>query len=119
MSKLQSVNEPIPGLAKDALERLLPEAGLDHRIALRRAGLGSRGHQRFVAIADWRGGQIAREVKALACSASLWAGRCDPTTNNWEHAIVSCAVRCPDPIVYVKGNWLARRLAAECSRIEL
>jgi Uncharacterized protein conserved in bacteria (DUF2252) len=119
MSKLQDVNEPIPEPAKDALERLLPEAGLYHRIALRTAGLGSRGHQRFVAIADWRGGKIAREVKALAFPASVWAARTEPVTNNWYQEIVSCAVRCPDPFVRVSGNWLARRLAPDCSRIEL
>ena len=119
MSKLQSVTEPIPELAKDALEMLLPEAGLDHRIASRTAGLGSRGHQRFVAIADWRGGQIAREVKALAFPASVWAERCEPTANSWYQAIVGGAVRCPDPIVCARENWLARRLAPDCSRIEL
>ncbi len=119
ISNLQSVSEPIPETAKDALESLLPEPGLGHRIVLREAGLGSRGHQRFVAIADWHGGQIAREAKALTLPAPVWAGLCEPTTNNWYQAILSCAVRCPDPFVCVKGDWLARRLAPDCSSIEL
>ena len=40
-----------------------------HRIA----GLGSLGRLRFVALADWHGGSVAREAKELTTSAWLWA----------------------------------------------
>ena len=43
------------------------------RIAQRIAGLGSLGRERYVAIADWRRGKIAREAKALVTSAYAWA----------------------------------------------
>src|SRR2546429_4830006 len=46
-----------------ALETLLPAKGLAYQLKNRRAGLGSLGRPRFVAIADWRGGPIAREAK--------------------------------------------------------
>ena len=29
------------------------------------------------------------------------------------------AVRCPDPFVRIRGRWILRRLAPDCSRIEL
>jgi hypothetical protein len=56
-----------------ALERLLPKDGLRYRLLHRTAGLGSLGRQRWAAIAEWRGGLIAREVKAIAPSAWVWA----------------------------------------------
>src|SRR6185503_7911742 len=43
------------------------------RFCHRSAGLGSLGRPRFVAIADWHGSRVAREVKALLPSAAAWA----------------------------------------------
>jgi hypothetical protein len=34
--------------------------------------MGSLGQQRFVAIASWEGGHIAREAKATLPSACVW-----------------------------------------------
>lgn len=34
-------------------------------------------------------------------------------------AIVSRAVRCPDPFVRLRGRWIVRRLSPHCCRIEL
>src|SRR5204863_1793087 len=59
-----------PASAKKAIEKLLPANDLSYRIMHRIAGLGSLGRQRYVAIAEYRGGKIAREAKALAPSAS-------------------------------------------------
>jgi uncharacterized protein (DUF2252 family) len=58
-----------PAGARKAIEGMMPEKGLDWHIVHRVAGLGSLGRERYVAIADWRGGSIAREAKALAPSA--------------------------------------------------
>src|SRR5579871_6233187 len=55
--------------ARDALELLLPEPHPAYRVVHRLAGLGSLGRQRWVALAEWQGGQIAREAKALLPSA--------------------------------------------------
>ena len=72
LDKLPVVTEkPAPEVIA-ALERWLPEKGLPYKLVHRIAGLGSLGRQRFVAMADWRGGLIAREAKALAISAYLW-----------------------------------------------
>ena len=35
------------------------------------------------------------------------------------NSMLSRAVRCPDPFVHVRGHWVVRRLAPDCSRIEL
>jgi hypothetical protein len=88
------------------------------RYVARRAGLGSLGHPRIVAVAEHAGGHIAREAKALVGSAAGWA--LDPAAPPAIHysAIVSSAVRCPDPFLEVRKKWVVRRLAPDCSRIE-
>ena len=53
--------------------RAMPAGDSPIRFARRVAGMGSLGRPRFVGIADWRGGCVAREAKATAPSAWLWA----------------------------------------------
>ncbi len=97
----------------------MPGRELKYRVCTRTAGLGSLGHMRLVAIANYHGGQIAREAKALAPSAVYWASRSkSPGDINYQ-AIITQAVRCPDPFVKLRGHWVVRRLAPYCSRIEL
>jgi hypothetical protein len=109
---------PVPAKMMMMLKQAMPERGLPFRVAHRRAGLGSRGRERFTAIADWRGGKIAREAKALLPSACAWAGG---LSNNgiYYSRIVSNAVRMPDPFLMVNDGWVLRRLSPYCSRIEL
>jgi uncharacterized protein (DUF2252 family) len=73
MDALPTVKGSVPVSAIDALEHLMPARDLLYRLARRVAGLGSLGHARYVAIADWHGGRIAREAKALVSSACYWA----------------------------------------------
>jgi Uncharacterized protein conserved in bacteria (DUF2252) len=119
MDALPTLREAIPVSALEALEHMMPVHGLDYRVAERTAGLGSLGHQRFVAIADWHGGQIAREAKALVSSACYWAKDHNGPPEILYQTIISRAVRCPDPFVQLRGRWIVRRLAPHCSRIEL
>ena len=136
LESLPTVKTPVPGPVLAALRRALPERDLAARIVHRVAGLGSLGRRRFVALAVWRGGRVAREAKALAPSAcALVAGATgiSPTailrramwglsgTGGKIHyaAILRHGVRCPDPCVRVEGPWLIRRLAPDCSRISL
>jgi hypothetical protein len=109
---------PVPAKMMLMLKQAMPERGLPFRVAHRRAGLGSRGRERFTAIADWRGGKIAREAKALLPSACAWARG---LSNNeiYYSRIVSNAVRMPDPFLMVNDGWVLRRLSPYCSRIEL
>jgi hypothetical protein len=118
MDRLPSVSGEIPESAHEALEHLLPEAGLEYRLAHRVAGMGSLGRVRIVAIAQWKGAQVAREAKALASSALHWADPRAPREILYG-AILGRAVRCLDPYVQLRGHWIVRRLSPHCSRIEL
>lgn len=109
----------VPEGATKSLARAMPESGLDWRLLRRRAGLGSLGRERYVAVATWRGGLIAREAKALAPSAASWAEKHPGSAPVLYQDVLDRAVRCPDPFVRVQKKWIVRRLAPDCSRIEL
>lgn len=119
MQTLPLVKGEIPQSGQQVLQQLMPDPRLSYRIRRRVAGVGSLGRPRYVALAEWQGGAIAREAKMLAPSACLWAqdGRGDATILYEE--IVNHAIRCRDPFVRVLGNWLVRRLSPYCSKIEL
>jgi hypothetical protein len=109
----------VPPMARKALAKGMPEQGLDTRLSHRVAGLGSLGRQRFTALAEWRGGLVAREAKALAPSACAWAEGRKETRGIFYQEMLDRAVRCADPSTGVRGSWVIRRLAPDCSRIEL
>ena len=120
LGSLPSWKGPVPKGACKAIERLLPERGVEYRIVHRIAGLGSLGRERYVGIALYRGGRIAREAKALAPSACVWAGSAEHGSRDiYYQEILDRAVRAVDPFVRLKGRWIARRLAPDCSRVEL
>jgi hypothetical protein len=118
MDALPTLRKAIPKSARRALERLMPEKELDYRVAHRQAGLGSLGRERYVAFAEYHGGKIAREAKALAPSACAWAGKKASKRIRYGE-ILSTAIRCRDPFVHQEGRWIVRRLAPDCSRVEL
>jgi hypothetical protein len=119
MDRLPTVKGEIPESAREAIEHLLPAAGLRYRLARRRAGMGSLGRVRLVAIAEWKGGRVAREAKALLGSALHWLYPERAPAEILYAAILRRAVRCPDPYVQMRGHWIVRRLSPHCSRIEL
>jgi hypothetical protein len=139
LESLPTVRTRVPADARRALEQALPEPGLQPRIVHRIAGLGSLGRERFVALTMWRGGRVAREAKALAPSACAFAGRGGPHRGDYAEImrravrwrataqgrrlyyedLLRLGIRCPDPCVKLRGNWLVRRLAPDCSRIPL
>src|SRR5436190_2024600 len=55
MRTLPDHTQKPPAETAAALELLLPQTGLPYRIKKRRAGLGSLGRQRLVALAEWQG----------------------------------------------------------------
>jgi hypothetical protein len=95
------------------LEDALPERGLAPRVCRRVAGMGSLGRPRFVAVAEWRGGRVAREAKALAPTAWVWARGRDEALRGPPPPMSA------DPKVQRTGRWIVRRLAPHCTRIEL
>jgi hypothetical protein len=119
MDALPTLRSEAPVSAIDALEHLMPTPGIPYRLVPRVAGLGSLGHARYVALADWHGGRIAREAKALVPSSNCWAEEHDGPAEILYQTIINRAVRCPDHLVQLRGRWIVRRLAPDCSRIEL
>jgi uncharacterized protein (DUF2252 family) len=119
MDSLPKIRGEISASAQEALEQLMPERGLTYRTVRRVAGLGSLGHIRVVAIALCHGARVAREAKALVPSSVYWANGDPRPSEILYHAIISRAVRCPDPFVQLRGHWIVRRLSPHCSRIEL
>ena len=119
MAALPPVQGAVPQEVREALDQAMPEAGLSYPLRRRVSGLGSLGRPRFVALAHWRGGKIAREAKTLLPSACLWARGGHGTKKILYQSLMDQAVRCRDPFVRVEGSWLLRRLSPYCSRIEL
>jgi Uncharacterized protein conserved in bacteria (DUF2252) len=119
LDKLPAVHHDLPRDAKRVLQKTLPAPGLDYKVVRRAAGLGSLGQQRFVAIAKWEGGLIAREAKAMLPSACVWLngreGRCQ---SHYPRAI-SAAIRAHDPFQKMVGTWLIRRLSPDSNPIEI
>jgi hypothetical protein len=113
----------VPSSALRALDRMMPRMSpadkLTYRVVHRVAGLGSLGRERYVAVADYRGGKIAREAKALAPSACVWTASGNASNRIRYQQVLDQSVRAPDPFVRLKGRWIVRRLAPDCSRVEL
>jgi hypothetical protein len=97
----------------------LPREAKTQRFVKRRKGAGSLGRPRFLAIADWNGGQIVREAKALVPSAWEWAGG---TASGKPPPIVKLAFgsfRAPDPSLTVRDLYLIRRVASDSHKLDL
>jgi hypothetical protein len=104
-----------------ALKALLPPKQTILRIERRRAGQGSLGRPRFVLFAESSGSLLAREAKALAPSAMTFAKAHQLAAKSkiYYKRILKGSIRCGDPFLAVDGNWVIRRLAPDCSRIDL
>jgi hypothetical protein len=119
MDRLPKLTGPVPPQAKAALFSLLPQPRRPCDLRCRISGLGSLGHPRFVVLTDRLGARVARETKALRLSSWAWAQGHEGRHGILYRRLLDRAVRCPDPLVRVQGNWLVRRLSSSCSRIEL
>jgi hypothetical protein len=118
-AKLARVSR-VPGRALKALDPILP-AGASPRyfVLTKPKGLGSLGHRRYIALAEWEGALIARETKELAPSAWIWARGLKGSESLQIEKVLAQAVRGHDPFFRVRKGWVARRLAPQCSRIDL
>lgn len=119
LNELPVVHGNLPRDVKLTLEKTLPDTKMDYTVVRRAAGLGSRGQQRFVAIAQWNGGCIAREAKAMLPSSCTWlSGRVGHSQSYYREAITA-AVRSRDPFQTIEGTWLIRRLSPDSNPIEI
>ncbi|HKE25171.1 MAG TPA: DUF2252 family protein [Bryobacteraceae bacterium] len=116
---LAETKESTPAGVEKSIGRMMPERRMKWKTSHRIAGLGSLGRERFVCIADYHGGSVAREAKALAPSACVWAESGKRAAPIHYQEILDRSVRCLDPFVRLQRRWIVRRLAPDCSRIEL
>src|ERR1700694_5186612 len=119
LDHLPVVRHGLPRGATRVLRQMLPDPNLDYKVVRREAGMGSLGQQRFVAIADWEGGHIAREAKAMLPSACVWLNGRIRNRQSYYQKAIQFAVRSHDPFQQIVGTWLIRRLSPESNPIEI
>jgi uncharacterized protein (DUF2252 family) len=119
LNNLGEVTNKVPAVAQKALIKALPNKKMEIKIVHRQAGLGSLGRHRYTALAHWSGGEVAREVKQLVPSAWRFAGVGAAPRKVLYMEIVDNAIRCADPFLQFRDGWVVRRLAPDCSRVEL
>src|ERR1700676_3094916 len=107
-----------PAEVRRLLEESFPRPRPAYVLKRRIAGLGSLGHPRILALSSWAGAYVAREAKAIRTSAWAWY-RGDSSVDLYGPKLVQSAIRVQDPCVRFHGHWLVRRLAPDCSRIEI
>jgi hypothetical protein len=117
--------EALPGCKglppKNVLKLLyssLPQQKPTYETKRRVAGLGSLGHPRILVLASWHGSHVVREAKELRPSAWVWAAGKD-SNQILSEKLIAESLRVADPHVHFLGTWEVRRLAPDCSRIEL
>jgi hypothetical protein len=112
---------PFSAKAPDEVRQLLAESlppKSVYELRKRIAGLGSLGHPRILALSSASGAFIAREAKAIRPSASVWHSG-DSSKVVYGPELLKRCLRVPDPFVRFHDRWVVRRLAPDCSRIEL
>jgi hypothetical protein len=119
LNELPVVRRGLPADAKRTLERMLPDPEADYRVVRRRAGMGSLGQQRFVALAHWNGGFVSREAKAMVPSAGVWLEKGGRRRHSYYQEAITSAVRSHDPFQKIVGVWLIRRLSPDSNPIEI
>jgi hypothetical protein len=117
LTHLPSFTAKAPDEVRELLEESLPPKSV-YQLRKRIAGLGSLGHPRIVALSSSGGAYIAREAKAIRPSASAWNSGTSTAVVYGPRLIGRC-LRVLDPFVQFHSRWVVRRLAPDCSRIEL
>jgi hypothetical protein len=106
-----------PTKIEQALIKSLPEGISALRYASRVKGGGSLGRPRYVAIAQWQGGRVIREAKALVSSAWDWAHDAASTPPRFLD-VAEGRFRSPDPFMKVHDGFVLRRITADTRKIE-
>ncbi len=117
MTHLPSFTAKPPEEVRELLEESLPPKST-YQLKKRIAGLGSLGHPRILALSSAGGAFIAREAKAIRPSAWVWQKK-ETTATVYGAKLAACCLRVQDPFVRFHNRWLVRRMAPDCSRIEL
>ncbi|MFE1600311.1 DUF2252 family protein [Methylobacterium sp. ID0610] len=109
----------VPAPVRRRLEAALPPGAGPVQFHRRRAGIGSLGRPRYLALAEWKGGLTAREAKAAVPSAVHLGEppRPDPAADSAR--LLAAACRAPDPMLRYDGDWVLRRLSPEARKVEI
>ena len=107
-----------PSEIASALRASLPSDATLERFASRAKGGGSLGRPRFVAIAEWRGGRIVREAKALVTSGWSFAHG-DLAAPIQFLTVANGTFRSPDPFLKIESGFILRRVTADSRKAEL
>ena len=108
-----------PAAVAAAMKAALPGDARLLRVVHRQSGLGSLGRPRYAFVAEWKGGQIAREAKAIVTNGLDWSRGAKGDQPSNMARMIGHALRGTDPFNHVHDGWVMRRLSPDCSRIEL
>ena len=112
------VVEEVSPRFRNALTAAMPEGATELEIARRFAGTGSLGRPRWAGVANWKGGEIAREAKAVLPSAWAYAhGKADAPSRCAD--IANGTYRAPDPWYAVNDGIVVRRLSPNNRKVEV
>ena len=100
------------------LKAAFPERPAKLTILARRAGVGSLGRPRFAALAQWQGGTVVREAKAVI--PSCWSRAPVPDfSGKTSLRAARGPYRSPDPWLNVKNGVSVRRLGPNNRKLEV
>lgn len=106
-----------PAEVKKGFAKAFPAGADIIGYATRSKGGGSLGRPRFIAVAKWRGGRIAREAKALVPSGWIWAQK-----KHGGHVrfldLARGVYRAPDPFLDLHAHFIFRRIAADSRKLD-
>ncbi|WP_174297039.1 DUF2252 family protein [Sphingomonas bacterium] len=117
-AKLDRSAGPVPLRFQTALAAAMPERDLSITMFARSAGTGSLGRPRYVAVAEWLGGPVVREGKAIlpAAWATFGPGKsCSIKAGD----IAAGRNRAVDPHYRIVNELVVRRLSPNSRKIEV
>ncbi|RZT92570.1 DUF2252 family protein [Rivibacter subsaxonicus] len=107
-----------PAPVRKALIRALPKEARVFGFAKQSKGSGSLGRPRFIITAEWQGGRIVREAKAVVPSAWHWAH----SRKSRPSRLLDLAFgefRAADPSLTISAGFVLRRVAPDAHKVEL
>jgi hypothetical protein len=117
MTKLKG-SKNLPGRYRRAIESALPDGAEIVKFSRRTAGTGSLGRPRWVGIADWHGGLVVREAKALVPSG--WTRAHGHQGGRLRVQDISDGrYRAPDPWFSANNKVVVRRLSPNNRKVEV
>lgn len=106
-----------PKEVMEALWKALPKGCTEVRFSAKQKGAGSLGRARYFALAQWNGGTVAREAKAIVPSAWDWASPVLYSPRGL--AISNGKFRSPDASLSQAGSFVIRRIGSDARKLDL